>query len=150
MARNNSPDPMTKAKPGQPLSDTEKAALDTLIQDEMRGRDAYNNVLATFGQVRPFSNIVKAEERHIAVLKMVYERYGLTAPEDVKEKEAPKFASVKKACEWAIGFEKDNAALYEKYLAQTDRTDVQNVFTMLRNASLYHHLPAFERCVARR
>ena len=39
-----------------------------------------------------------------------------------------------------------NAAIYDDLLAGVTEPDVITVFERLRDASLYQHLPAFERC----
>jgi len=43
-----------------------------------------------------------------------------------------------------------NAALYERLMASTGRSDILAVFRNLRDASQERHLPAFRRCVERR
>ena len=42
--------------------------LEEAIQDEYHAEQVYLKVMATFGAVRPFSNIVNAERRHASAL----------------------------------------------------------------------------------
>ena len=48
----------------EPLSDHSKAAIEEALQDELRGERFYARVLKDHGDVRPFSNVVRAERRH--------------------------------------------------------------------------------------
>ena len=46
------------------LSDKEKDALDSAIDDEYKARATYKQVIADFEQVKPFTNILAAEGCH--------------------------------------------------------------------------------------
>lgn len=50
------------------VDDGTRAALDHALDDEYRARATYRAVLARFGLVRPFVNIVESEGRHIEAL----------------------------------------------------------------------------------
>ncbi|MBL0382442.1 MAG: hypothetical protein JKP90_23130 [Desulfofustis sp. PB-SRB1] len=52
------------------------------IEDEFLARGEYQVVIEQFGERRPFSNIIKAEERHIALLLPLFESYDVDVPED--------------------------------------------------------------------
>ena len=49
--------------------------------DEIKARDTYRKIIDTYGPVRPFANIVEAEQRHSEMLLPLFERYGIAAPE---------------------------------------------------------------------
>ena len=57
-----------------------------------------------------------------------------------------RFDSVGEACAAAAQAERDNVSLYDAFLQMDLPTDVRNVFTNNRAASLENHLPAFEAC----
>jgi hypothetical protein len=61
-----------------------------------------------------------------------------------------RYPSLRAACSAAVEAETANAALYERLLASTDRSDILTVFRNLRDASQERHLPAFRRCAERR
>lgn len=133
--------------PAGELPQTVVDALDAAIQDEYHARDFYESVMAEFGNVRPFSMIVRAEETHISSLKAIYDKYGLEVPVDTNEAmTAPE--TLKEACQVGVDAEIANAALYKDELipAAGDYEDIVGVFTNLMNASQQKHLPAFERC----
>jgi hypothetical protein len=48
---------------GDPLSESERGHLMAALDDEYQARATYAQVLEDFGDVRPFSNIVEAEDR---------------------------------------------------------------------------------------
>jgi hypothetical protein len=61
------------------LSNEEKASLLFLREEEKLARDVYTALSATWN-VRVFSNISASESRHMASVKTLLDRYGLTDP----------------------------------------------------------------------
>jgi hypothetical protein len=130
------------------LSDGVKAKVEQALLDEYRGEAMYSRVLKDHGEVRPFSNAVRAERRHATCLEDLLKARGLPIPEHREATaEAPAFASVKEACAAAVEFETKNVALYDRLIAEGPLPDdVKQVFGHNRMASLDQHKPAFERC----
>ncbi len=131
------------------LTAEEINALHEALDDEYRARAIYGQVLADFGDVRPFSNIVEAETRHIEALRVLFARYGLSFPEDPWPGKVERYASVREACAAGVEAEIANAALYDRLKASTRRPDILAVFGNLQAASQERHLPAFQRCAQR-
>ena len=130
-----------------PLSPEVVAALDRTLQDEYHAESIYLGVLADFGDVRPFVNVVHAEQRHSESIARLYGNRGLDAPGSVwTVANVPHFGSPEEACAAAVAAELDNVALYDAYLALDLPRDVRNVFGNNRAASLERHLPAFQTC----
>lgn len=125
-----------------------KSALDQAIDDEYKALSVYQAVIAKFGQVRPFSMVKSAEEQHIASLKSIYDKYGLTVPSNNWTKKVTAPQTLKQACQTGVDAEIANANLYKNNLlpAVKDYQDITLVFTNLMDASQEKHLPAFERC----
>lgn len=121
----------------------EKLAI--AIDDEYHAKAVYAAVLDQFGNVRPFSQIINAEQRHIDALTKLYEKYGLDVPEDAYVDAAFEFADLKAAAQSALDAEIANAMLYDELLANVSDPDVITVFENLQWASQERHLPAFER-----
>ena len=134
--------------PAEELSTEVQQALDEAINDEYKALSTYVAVISKFGTVRPFSMIKGAEEQHIASLKAIYDKYGLTVPENTWPSKVSAPATLQEACQVGVNAEIANAALYEdKLLPAVDGyEDIVVVFTNLMNASEQKHLPAFERC----
>ena len=128
------------------LTVTEITALKEALDDEYRSFATYDQVLADFGEVRPFSNIREAESRHIEALCVLFARYGLPVPENPWTGKVERYASLQAACEAGVAAEIANAEIYERLLQATERPDILTVFRNLRDASQHRHLPAFERC----
>ena len=59
------------------LRDRSKSAIEEALQDELRGEAFYARVLKDHGDVRPFSNVVRAERRHAALLVDLLKARGL-------------------------------------------------------------------------
>jgi len=132
-----------------PLSEAEASALRDALEDEYKAQATYQQVIEDLGPVRPFVNIVEAETRHVTVLLDLFARYGLPVPENTWAGRTPRFATRRAACEAGAQAEVENAALYDRLLASTQRPDILFVFRALRSASQERHLPAFRRCLSR-
>lgn len=129
-----------------PLPGDVVAALNAALLDEWRAYDTYQMVIDQFGAVRPFTAIQSAETQHATALEFLFERYGLALParEFVS---VTNFASLSDACSLGAEAEVANFALYDSWVATaSEYPDITQVFTALRNASEFQHLPAFERC----
>ena len=137
--------PIENLTPGD-LSDAEAEALRIALEDEYKAWSVYEQVIADFGAVRPFTQIQKAEEKHIDALVTLFERYGLEVPANEVAGSMPSFDTLAEACEAGVQAEIDNAALYDQLFDLTDNPDLIRVFTSLQQASQTKHLPAFERC----
>lgn len=133
--------------PPQALPADVAAGLDGLLLDEYHAEAVYARVLADFGDERPFSNVVQAEQTHAASLETLCDRYGLDLPANPHSAESVAgFVSIGAACAAGVEAEIANAALYDAVLDLSVPDDVRLVVTANRDASLLHHLPAFERC----
>lgn len=118
--------------------------LDAAIKDEFKARAEYEALIAEFGEVRPFTNIIFAEENHIAALTRIFEVYGIALPEDKGDSFAIVPGSLEEALQAGINAEISNIAMYEGFLKSDLPEDVRTVFQSLKDAS-ENHQAAFER-----
>lgn len=131
--------------PGQP--DNELAAMTDAIQDEFLAENTYLRVLADFGRVLPFQNIVYAEQRHSEAIAYLFIKRGVEVPVSEWDiNNVPVFTTLQAACAAGVQAEEDNIALYDELLELTLPADVKEVFTNNRAASLNNHLPSFQAC----
>ena len=115
------------------------------IQDEHLARAQYTAVMDMFGKVRPFSNIVLSEERHIAYLEPLFTDRGWDIPADMSKGHIVKPKTFTEAKQIAVQAEVDNIAMYEYFLQQPELpSDVKTVLELLLAASK-RHLEAFSR-----
>lgn len=120
-------------------------ALHEAIQDEYKAEAMYEAVVAKFGSVKPFSNIIKAEDRHSTAIARVLEAHGQPVPTPAPYKpEVP--ATISEACALGVTAEKANVALYDSLMQLAQSEDTRRVFSSNSDASQYRHLPAFEQC----
>lgn len=141
-----------KAMTGPSVSGGSSPCLrDRLIEaldDERKAIATYRGVIARFGPVRPFVNLIEAEIRHADALLGLFDRYHLPVPEDAWHAaliEAPD--SLQEACRQGVEGETRNIAMYVRLLAATPEPDVRRVLLNLQSASRDRHLPAFQRCL---
>lgn len=125
-------------------------ALREALDDEYKARATYQSVIDRFGPVRPFVNIIEAEERHANALLGLFERFGIEPPKDRWAGQVPAPSSLAEACKAGVEAEIENAAMYARLLAQVSDARVRDVLTRLQQASQQRHLPAFRRCAERR
>lgn len=131
------------------MSMTLASVLNEALMDEYKARDTYRKVIETFGSVRPFINIVEAEQRHIDMLLPLYEKYGIPLPEEPDPEQVQASKSLLEACREGVAAEIENVAMYDRLIAAVDLPDVIEVLRRLQSASREHHFPAFQRCVER-
>lgn len=130
------------------LSEWEVEALQMALDDEYKAWSVYDQVIADFGAVRPFTSIQRAEENHIASLVNLFNYYGMDVPQNAWPGNVPAFDTLAEACAAGVQAEIDNAALYGRLFDMVDNPDIVRVFTSLQQASQVKHLPAFERCAS--
>lgn len=132
---------------GLPLTDEVISAMNAGILDEYNAFAVYQAVIDQFGPVAPFTNIQASEASHIASWEAMFERYGLTVPAAPTPDVVPQFTSLSEACATAAAAEIANFGLYDAAMKTfQDYPDLLQVVTVLRDASEFNHLPAFETC----
>ena len=131
------------------LTEIEIQALNEALDDEYLAWATYDQVIADFGEVRPFTNIREAEARHIEALCTLFARYGLSVPENPWPGKVTRYASLQAACEAGVAAEIANGEMYERLLGATQRPDIVTVLRNLQEASQQRHLAAFQRCTQR-
>ena len=135
--------------PTEEISIDELEALSLTLNDEYKAEAIYQKVLDKFGDVSPFNNIINAEQKHSDSLIQIYEKYGLTVPENKWYDKVSEYNSVQEACLAGVEAEIENIALYDELFSKVDNQDIIAVFTSLRDASKDKHLPAFQRCASK-
>lgn len=137
------PSPVSDA----PLTPPVRAAMEEAIGDEYRAETIYQGVINDFGSIVPFVNVIGAEVRHSVSLARAFQNRGLPIPPNTWTVAAvPHYGSVRDACAAGVTAERENIAIYDRHLALDLPVDVRKVFESNRAASLFNHLPAFERC----
>ena len=131
------------------LADKDLTIVDMLmyaVQDEYMAHAEYMLIMDTFDVQKPYSNIAKSEETHLALLKEIYLAYGLDFPEDTSSDYVVVPASLLEAAQTGVQAEIDNIAMYEFFLTYDLPENIAKVFTALKNAS-ESHLLAFQKQV---
>jgi hypothetical protein len=126
-----------------PTTEIEKMLKYTL-EDEYLAKAEYETIIAEYGSVRPFSNIVKAEARHIAALEPLFETYNLELPAVDASKYTVLPETIEESYKAGVEAEVKNIAMYEEFLKLDLPDDIEFVFENLMKAS-ESHLAAFER-----
>lgn len=127
---------------------TRDQAVRAALDDEYGAQATYLATIEAHGAARPFTNILRAETMHEAMLKDYATSHGITVPTNPYIGQLPAPASLAEACATGIQAEIDNAGLYRNRLlpaAQGD-TELTAIFTKLMTDSQQKHLQAFQRC----
>ena len=118
------------------------------IQDEYLARAEYAQIIEKHGSIRPFSNIIIAEEKHISYLIPLFERYGYDVPEDIADEYVIIPQDIKTSLDLGVNAEIENIAMYESFLKKDLPEDVRDIFERLKAAS-ENHLRAFRNALRR-
>ncbi len=124
-------------------------ALSEALEDEYRARATYRKVIEAFGPVRPFVNIVEAEERHAKALFALFQAFGVEPPQDTWAERVTTPPTLAEACRMGVEAEIENAAMYDRLIDQISNPGARDVMRRLQRASQERHLPAFRRCLER-
>jgi hypothetical protein len=154
LGRNGGPNGRTTAPgmgrywqaPAGALDAAEVAALTAAINEEYGALNTYQAVLNQFGNVLPFSRIVRSEQQHVNALSRLFTKYGLPVPVNLGLVPTPTWDDLTAACRTGVDAEIADAALYDTLRPSVDNADILQVFANLQAASLNNHLPAFETC----
>lgn len=115
-------------------------------QDEYLAHGEYLAIVDKFGSQKPYTNIISAEETHLAYLKEVYLAYGLDFPADESASHIVVPANLLEAAETGVQAEIDNIAMYELFLTYDLPENVFEVFSALKSGS-DSHLLSFQKQV---
>ncbi len=140
---------LVSAQANAQLNARTRQAMVDAINDEYHARALYSTAIEKFGLVRPFSNIVQAEDRHVSLWQTLFQQYGLPIPTDkfAGKMSVPSTLSV--ACQQGVKAEIANVAMYDRFLDFVQQPDLRAAFRQLRRVSQERHLPAFQRCASR-
>lgn len=114
------------------------------LEDEYLALEEYKALMEEFDLTRPYSNIARSEQTHIAYLEELYKAHNIPIPEISAGDHLLIPSSVTEAAEIGVQAEINNIAMYEKFLNQELPEDVKDVFILLKKGS-ENHLRAFER-----
>lgn len=114
------------------------------IQDEYAAEAEYTKIIETYGLVRPYTNIVKAETKHIAALVPLFEANGFAVPVNDATSRVVLPGTLKESYVIGVQAEIMNIDMYNRFLDQELPDSVRIVFESLKKAS-ESHLLAFQR-----
>lgn len=139
--------PSTSATPGTVPAGT--ALADAVVRAaaaERESRAQYQAVIDALGPIAPFTNILQAEEQHVATIETLAAARDVSLPADSSTPPAAPTGRAQ-ACQQAVANEQEVIALYEELLpAAAGDAEATRVFTNLRDVSRDNHLPAFTKC----
>lgn len=141
---------LSKASAGALADDsyTLEEMLTYAIQDEYAAQAEYSGIIERYGAVKPFKNIVTAEDKHISALIPLFGASNLVVPVNDAKTQVVIPVSLKQSYDIGINAEIQNIEMYNRFLKENLPTKVRTVFEALMNASK-NHLAAFERAANR-
>lgn len=140
--RSAAPTPVSTVPATAPLT----TALNNALTQERYALATYKNVVAKFGAIPPFSNIIPSEAQHVAIVTALMTAHGVPVPASSTTGAAAP-ATRTAACQLGVTVETTVIAMYQNAIVQAkDFPDVVRAFSNLLDASQYGHLPAFLRC----
>jgi hypothetical protein len=122
--------------------------LQYAIEDEFLAQAEYEIIIEEYGLIRPFSNVIRAEGRHISALLPLFEEYDYEIPSNDAKERTVIPDSLEEIFSVGVEAEIKNIEMYKSFLEEELPDDVRRVFENLMRAS-ESHLKAFERSEAR-
>lgn len=121
-------------------------ALTNALAQERYALATYKNIVAKFGSITPFKNIITSEEQHVSTITSLMTAHGVTVPaSSTTGAVAP--ATRVAACQLGVTVETAIIATYQNGLTLAkDFPDAVRVFSNLLDVSQSSHLLAFLRC----
>ncbi len=139
--------PAAPAIPATTLDYPTTLALETALKDEYHAYAFYSAVIAKFGPVAPFTNILNSEASHIQALQTLMTRYGVPIPANPYTGNIQAPATLTEALQAGVDAEIANVGVYDT-LSFVEQPDIRAVFEQLSAASQTKHLPAFQNALA--
>jgi hypothetical protein len=118
------------------------------IQDEYLARAEYKLIIEEYGNIRPFTNIMAAEQKHIEWVTEILDRYEFTVPKDTAHRYVALPEDLQSSFQAGIQAEVDNIDMYASFLKEDLPGDVRDLFERLMRAS-ENHLQAFRNNLSR-
>jgi hypothetical protein len=118
--------------------------LNEALADEYKARDTYRAIIDRFGPVRPFINIVDAEQTHIDALLALFARYDIPVPPEPDPARILLPDTLLDACRQGIEAELQNVAMCDRLLAAIEKADVRMVLERLQRPRAITTCPPFD------
>ena len=153
----------TDDNPLVPLTDAEMEGILFMKEEEKLARDVYLQLAGVWG-TNTFTNISQSEQTHMDEVQLLIDKYGLTDPVEGNENGVFENAALQQlyddlvaqgsvseieALEVGAAIEEIDILDLEKYLAQTDNPDIQQVYGDLLTGSM-KHLSSFASVLEKR
>lgn len=122
-------------------------ALRIALYNAYAARSFHARVVDAFGTRPPFTEMVKAEERTVAALSTLCQRFGIPRPLDAFPMHTQPSASWLTNCQRGLSGEMANIRLYTELLTQVREPEAQKLFTRLQSDARERHLPVFRHAV---
>lgn len=122
-------------------------ALRIALYDEYAARAFYARMIEAFGPQPPFGTVVQPQERRIAALSALCQRFGVPRPLDPFPLETTVGPGWLANCQRAVAGAIQSARLYENLLMHVAEPEAREVFLNHQAALLQQYLPAFRKAV---
>lgn len=119
------------------------------IENEYLEKAKYEEIIKQFGDKRPFTDILKAKNINISLLKTTFLKYKIPIPKDRSREFLKTPSTIEESFEIAIGEEIENMAMYNSFIIKKGvPQELIMIFVRLRDASRAH-LQALEMVLKR-
>ncbi len=122
-------------------------ALQIVVYNQMQTYEVNMNIIEKFGEIEPFTTIVKVQKQQYSMILPLLEKYQIQLPNENEQQEVNIPNSLLEVCELGVATELKNIQLYD-YLLQfcQDCPDIQEAFYRLQATSYNDSLPMFRKC----
>lgn len=109
------------------------------IENEYLEKAKYEEIIKKFGDKRPFTDILKAKNINISLLKTTFPKYKIPIPKDRSREFVKMPSTIEESFEIAIREEIENMAMYNSFIIKKGvQQELIMIFVRLRDASRAH------------
>ncbi|MCY6354635.1 hypothetical protein [Clostridium sp. ZS2-4] len=106
------------------------------IENEYLRKAKYEEIIKKFGDKRSFTDILKAKNVNISLLKTTFSKYKIPIPKDRSREFFRTSSNIEESFEISIGEEIENMAMYNRFIMKKGvPQELIMIFVRLRDAS---------------
>jgi hypothetical protein len=132
--------------PFEELSSEEEETYNFIINEEYKAYELYNKIVIEFGEVSPFTKLKLSTQNNIDSLKILFQKYNVTFPENEWGLKISAPLNLDVACQLAKNKELEKSQTYNQMFNYVNNEDITYLLTVFRNKSKNENLVLLEKC----
>jgi len=132
--------------PFEELTQEEAETFKFILNEEYKAYELYNKIVIEFGEVSPFTKLKLSTQNNIDSLKILFQKYNVTFPENEWGLKISAPLNLDVACQLAKNKELEKSQTYNRMFNYVNNEDITYLLTVFRNKSKNENLVLLEKC----